>query len=224
MGKTKHCKVCGVGLNKNNTYKTKNGHGRGKICLDCYRKADNKRNESLRLSKTIYIERGRYPNTKVAQKLSKSDRDKWTLARTLSTSPRSKIDPDTQRTIWFDSEFDEWKKGRDFFTSSLGGRHAREGYITKTRTRAGSDKYVFEHGEKVGTVFEHTVCTECGHNEVRIDHRGYKYCTKCFVVQEALAYPSIANYEPGLHEEPEANDPIFQGWYKSIDVQAAGAR
>lgn len=98
------------------------------------------------------------------------------MSRSFSDTPKKKDG------AWKASEFTEFLQGRMFFTSQFGSRPAREGFPSKVGTRVGMIVQVRQNNE-VTKQYQHQVCDECGGDDVRIDSRGYKYCTKCFLIQ-----------------------------------------
>jgi ribosomal protein L37AE/L43A len=115
---------------------------------------------------SLYIEGKNYPRTKVRSGLSTIDRENLRL---------SKVFPNI-------AEYEMFKKGRAFFASRFGSRPAREGFPSKVGTRVGTIVLVRQNN-KVTKQYQHQVCDECGSNDIRLDSRGYKYCTQCFLIQ-----------------------------------------
>ena len=177
MVKIKHCRVCNVVLTTKNKYRPRSRtKGNGSICYPCHLAVKRARYKSRTKNKTVYIEEKHYPRTRVVQELSKQDSSRWRMSRSFSNAPKKKDG------VWKVSEFTEFIKGRKFFTSRFGSRPAREGFPSKVGTRVGTIVLVRQNN-KVTKQYQHQVCDECGSNDVRLDSRGYKYCTECFLIQ-----------------------------------------
>ncbi len=164
MLKTKHCRVCDVVLTTKNKYRPRSRtKGNGSICYPCHLAINRARYKSRMKNKTVYIEEKHYPRTRVVQKLSEQDSSRWRMSRSFS-------------------DISEFLQGRKFFTSRFGSRPAREGFPSKVGTRVGTIVLVRQN-HKVTKQYQHQVCDECGSNDIRLDSRGYKYCTQCFLIQ-----------------------------------------
>jgi hypothetical protein len=164
--KTKHCRVCDIVLTTKNKYRSSpKTKGNGSICYPCYLTVKRARYKSRTKNLSLYIEGKNYPRTKVRSGISTRDNENLRL---------SKVFPDI-------AEYEMFKKGRAFFTSRYGSRPAREGFSSKVGTRVGIFVYTRQNNE-VTKQYQHQVCDECDGNDIRIDSRGYKYCTKCFLI------------------------------------------
>lgn len=170
----KHCRVCNTILTSKNKYRpNRKTKGNGSICYSCHLAEKRARYQSRLKLKFLYIEENHYPRSKVVQELPDP---RWRLARSFSDMPKK------ENGVWKASEFMEFEQGRAFFTSPSGSRLAREGFPSKVGTRVGMVVEVRQNNE-VTRQYQHQVCDERGSDYVRIDSRGYKYCTKCFLIQ-----------------------------------------
>lgn len=169
------CRVCNVPLTSSNIYKARqNGKKCGYICYSCHIKT--KKWYYIRRTKNVilYIEERNYPSTWHLSEASTEDTSGWRKSRMFFNIP-TQVDG-----VWMLTPYMEFLCGREFLESHP---PAKDGHCSKVGSRVETTVYVKKHGEWYQT-FQHQVCDGCGSDEMRIDERGYKYCTNCFLMEE----------------------------------------
>jgi hypothetical protein len=228
-----YCNVCGEEINKNNTYRSESSHSSGNICKVCRSNAVNSYQKSLKEIEFLYIERGRYPDVtltweklplidnqrKIAASFSTVEKQGEVLLWSLSI-PIKEDGMEIRLRVLIGctrcSDYDQFRIDRRIMKSS--GREAHEPIPPKTGKRVTLETVA----RKRVTVDANVHCKYCDHDVVRYDKRGFKYCEKCYSIQDASDPIDDEGVPSGNHEEPNVYDPVYSAFYRQRNPKAVG--
>jgi hypothetical protein len=113
------------------------------------------------------------------------------------------------------SEFDQFKVDR-LLMKHL-GREAHEPVSPKT----GKPVYTIISDDR-HFVQDRLKCKYCGHDEILYDERGFKYCTKCYSIQDDADPIDDSPIPISNHVEPDVYDTVYSAWYRQRNPEAVG--